>query len=216
MGLAVGEVSRRGLMRGIVFGGACIAAVPARAFIPSLLGDGVRPLLGDGPRPALVQRALAAMQQHSARLAARDLIGVVDFAQASATPRLHLVDVLSGRATSLLVAHGRGSDPDHTGFLQRFSNEDGSAASSSGAYVTEDIYIGKHGRSRRIAGLDMTNSNALRRSIVVHSADYVSAAMIAEHGKLGRSEGCFAVSARDLEQVLARLGSGRMIYADKA
>jgi hypothetical protein len=50
---------------------------------------------------------------------------------------------------------------------------------------------------------------------VVHSAWYVGADMIAQHGKLGRSEGCFALSASDLEDTLATLGQGRMIYADK-
>jgi hypothetical protein len=39
--------------------------------------------------------------------------------------------------------------------------------------------------------------------------------MVREHGKLGRSEGCFAVDAAQLPQVLARLGEGRLIYADR-
>jgi hypothetical protein len=32
---------------------------------------------------------------------------------------------------------------------------------------------------------------------------------------LGRSEGCFALSQASLPQVLQRLGSGHLIYADK-
>jgi len=39
--------------------------------------------------------------------------------------------------------------------------------------------------------------------------------MIESHGMLGRSQGCFAVGERDLDQVFARLGAGRMIYAAK-
>jgi hypothetical protein len=35
------------------------------------------------------------------------------------------------------------------------------------------------------------------------------------HGKLGRSEGCFALSYDSLQEVLARLGPGRFLYADK-
>jgi L,D-peptidoglycan transpeptidase YkuD (ErfK/YbiS/YcfS/YnhG family) len=39
--------------------------------------------------------------------------------------------------------------------------------------------------------------------------------VVQQHGKLGRSEGCFAVSQTDLDQVLNRLGKGHLIYADK-
>ena len=115
----------------------------------------------------------------------------------------------------MLVAHGRGSDPEHTGFLTMFSNQVGSAASSSGAYVTKDEYNGEHGRSLRLVGLDASNSNVEERAIVVHAAWYVSQDMISQHGKIGRSEGCFALSEDNLDIALNQLGGGRMIYADK-
>lgn len=160
-------------------------------------------------------RALAAMSRHINRIKFRDVIGIADFDAASNTPRFHLLDVGSGQVNSLLVAHGRGSDPSHTGWLQRFSNELGSAASCSGAFVTSEEYVGNHGRSRRIDGLDSTNNNARDRAVVIHGAWYVSPQMIRDHGKLGRSEGCFAFSEQDLVQVMARLGPGRLIYSDK-
>jgi hypothetical protein len=40
--------------------------------------------------------------------------------------------------------------------------------------------------------------------------------MIGRCGMLGRSEGCFAVSHASLDEVLTRLGPGRLIYAGKA
>lgn len=167
-------------------------------------------------RPALLRRALAAFERHGAAFPARDVIGIADFAVPSRKPRFHLLDMASGRATTLLVAHGRGSDPGHSGWLERFSNEFGSAASSEGAYRTGDEYSGKHGRSRRLIGLDPQNCNAEPRAIVIHSAWYVGPQIIREHGKLGRSEGCFVFAEADLDQVLRRLGPGRMIYAAKA
>ncbi|MGH6909986.1 MAG: murein L,D-transpeptidase catalytic domain family protein [Phenylobacterium sp.] len=167
-----------------------------------------------GPSPALMARAKAALDRHPGEFT-RDVMAVADFDVASSTPRFHLVNLLDGRIDSLLVAHGRGSDPDHSGWVERFSNAPGSAASSAGAYRTGPLYIGKHGPSRRIAGLDPTNSNAESRAIVVHGAWYVSPAMVRDHGKLGRSEGCFAVEESQLPQVLARLGEGRLIYADR-
>jgi hypothetical protein len=166
-------------------------------------------------RPDLFRRALAALQRHQGQVMLRDRIALVDFDRPSSQPRFHVVDLASGRSRSLLVSHGRGSDPEHSGWLTRFSNDPGSAASSSGAFVTGDIYVGQHGRSRRLVGLDRTNDNAEPRAIVVHSAWYVSPEMVAQHGKLGRSEGCFAVSTAELEYTLQTLGAGRMIYADK-
>jgi hypothetical protein len=161
------------------------------------------------------RRALAALEKHGAAIPNRDVIAIADFSLASRTPRFHLVDIAGGRANAFLVAHGRGSDPAHTGWLQRFSNEPCSNATSAGAYRTDGLYVGAHGRSIRLTGLDETNSNALSRAIVVHAAWYVSPEMAKMHGVLGRSEGCFALSNADLPQILTRLGSGHLIFADK-
>lgn len=165
--------------------------------------------------PALLQRALQAYERHRTQLSVRDYIGIADFSAPSRVPRFHILDMGSGSSRSLLVAHGRGSDPDHSGWVERFSNLPGSAASSQGAYLTGDIYQGKHGRSRRLVGLDPDNNNAAARAIVIHAAWYVGPDMVREHGKLGRSEGCFAFSEVDLAAVLDRLGPGRLLYADK-
>jgi hypothetical protein len=166
-------------------------------------------------RPDLMRRAIASLDAHSARLGARDRMAIVDFAAPSAQPRLHLVNLTDGRSTSLLVAHGKGSDPRHTGWLQRFSNVDGSEASCEGAFLTSDYYVGKHGRSQRLIGLDSTNSNALSRAIVVHGAWYSNPDMLKTRGMLGRSQGCFAVAESELAGLFDKLGRGRMIFAAK-
>ena len=46
----------------------------------------------------------------------------------------------------------------------------------------------------KVHGRDWTNNNAKPRAIVIHNAWYAEPDMIAQHGKLGRSEGCFAFS----------------------
>ncbi|SFR85583.1 murein L,D-transpeptidase catalytic domain family protein [Sphingomonas jatrophae] len=208
-----GAVSRRGFLGLGTLGAAGLVAGSAFAETPLVLKSAA-----DQPavRPALLARARAALQAHAHEIPNRDLIAIADFARASRDPRFHLVDMMNGRTTTLLVAHGRGSDPDHSGWVRRFSNDVGSAASSEGAYRTGALYVGKHGRSRRLDGLDETNDNALQRAVVVHAAWYVGPEMVRDHGKLGRSEGCFAVSESELELVLGRLGEGRMIYAAKA
>lgn len=166
-------------------------------------------------RPELLRAALGALSRHQDRIDHRDRIAIADFAASSSQPRFHFVNLASGQTTTLLVAHGSGSDPAHTGWLRRFSNDFGSNASSEGAFLAADYYVGKHGRSQRLIGLDPSNNNALSRAIVIHGAWYAEPDMIATHGKLGRSQGCFAVGDKVLEQVFARLGSGAMLYAAK-
>ena len=166
--------------------------------------------------PRVLREALAALDQHGERIAHRDVIGVADFTLASSEPRFHLLNLITGETSSLLVAHGRGSDPAHTGWLERFSNEPHSLATSSGAFRTERIYVGQHGPSIRLEGLDDTNDNAAARGIVVHGAWYVSETIARERQILGRSEGCFAVPESGVSQVLAVLGTGRLLYAGRA
>jgi hypothetical protein len=166
-------------------------------------------------RPDLLRQALASLDRHRGRIARHDRIAIADMDAPSSQPRFHIVDLRGGESHSFLVAHGSGSDPAHTGFLKLFSNEFGSNATSQGAFVTADYYVGKHGSSQRLIGLDESNCNAFGRNIVVHSAWYANKDMIQSHGMLGRSQGCFAVGERDLDKVFALLGSGRMIYSAK-
>jgi L,D-transpeptidase catalytic domain len=165
--------------------------------------------------PALLARARAALRQHQGQLRHIDRIGIVDFSRPSSAPRFFVVDVASGQSTAHLVAHGKGSDPARTGWVQRFSNVPGSNASSAGAYVTGDAYQGAHGRSMRLEGLDSVNSNVEARAIVVHAAWYVNPEMAQSAGMIGRSQGCFAMSAESRDAVMSQLGAGRLIYADK-
>ena len=166
-------------------------------------------------RPDLLRQAVSALDRHGSRIAKRDRIAIADMAAPSSQPRFHLINLESGHSQSFLVAHGSGSDPAHTGWLKRFSNDEGSNASSEGAFIAADYYVGKHGSSQRLIGLDPTNDNALARALVVHSAWYANKDMIRSHGMLGRSQGCFAVGEGDLAQVFALLGPGRMIFSAK-
>lgn len=161
---------------------------------------------------AIARKLLAA---HADRIAQRDMVALADFSLPSWTPRFHIVDMRSGDVSTMLTAHGRGSDPAHSGWLKSFSNAPGSKATSKGAYLTGGRYEGKYGTAMRLAGLDPDNSNAERRAIVIHQAWYVSEAMIAKFGKLGRSEGCFALAAEGLRETLAALGPGRLLYAGR-
>ena len=91
----------------------------------------------------------------------------------------------------------------------------GSEATSRGAYLTCEWYKGKYGTSIRLVGLDTDNSHALERAIVMHPAWYVDATMISKWGKIGRSEGCFAMAPEDFNEALLHLSGGRLLFADR-
>jgi hypothetical protein len=166
-------------------------------------------------RPQLLSLALASYAQHErANLSTRS-IAIVDFSQPSSKRRLHLLDLSTGSVQSFLVAHGRGSDTDHDGIASSFSDSLGSHASSLGAYRAAAAYQGAHGLSLSLQGLDPTNRSAQRRAVVLHSQWYVSDRMLAQHGKLGRSWGCFVVDRAVIEDLVQRLTQGGFIYAGR-
>jgi len=164
-------------------------------------------------RPNLLAGALASYQRHRAQHAITgDVMMIVDFARPSSQPRMHLLNMRTGAVQTLLVAHGQGSDRDHDGIADFFSDEDGSHASSIGAYRAAERYQGGHGLSLRLDGLDDTNRSARARAIVIHSQWYVSQEM-ARRGPIGRSWGCFVVEPAAIEAVVSALENGGFVYA---
>jgi len=226
------SLNRREMLRlgGYGAAGAILSTAASSSVLPSLvMPTPSDPLAAAAPRPVPAQiatpaapagidpqlfaRAKAALDQH--QIYARDTMGIVDFSKPSSEPRFHLVNLASGEVQSHRVCHGRGSDPAHSGYLERFSNDFGSYATSNGAYTTADYYDGKYGLSMKVRGLDWTNNNAEARAIVIHNAWYAEDDMISLHGQLGRSEGCFAMSRESQYTVMRKLAGGRMIYANK-
>ena len=198
------KFNRRHFIGAMVAGSAGL--VSTRSYAATLCGE----------VPALLPEALAALDAHASRIVHRDRIGLVNFAAHSRLPRFQLIDVEAGKVIkSMLVAHGSGSDPDASGWTERFSNREGSNASCKGAFVTGTTYVGKHGRSRKVIGLEPQNEAAERRAIVIHGADYVSESLALGQGRIGRSQGCFAVSRAEIGDLLAQLGEGRLLYAWK-
>jgi hypothetical protein len=191
-----------------------IAQPPAAIARPTVPAQ-PRVMLARSVDPRLVAAARASYDKHRNYVRHGDVVGIVDFSKVSSQPRYYLLDTNSGRITEHHVSHGRGSDPAHTGWLHQFSNRHGSNASSDGGYVTSETYHGKYGLSMRVKGLDWTNSNAEARAIVIHPAWYAEPTHIAQHGLLGRSEGCFAMSRSSMNETLARLGSGRFLFAGR-
>jgi len=122
----------------------------------------------------------------------KEVISIVDFTMPSTQKRLWIIDLAAKKVLfNTLVAHGQGSGDN---FATNFSNLANSHQSSLGFYITSDTYLGKHGLSLKLNGMDTNyNTNALNRAVVVHGAEYVSQSFINQHGRLGRSHGCPAV-----------------------
>jgi hypothetical protein len=203
------RMKRRELVLGSLAAGAAVAAGTGRAQVPAI-PSGLRP----GERK-LFEIAKEKLARHGAGLWHRDLVGVADFGLHSSEKRLHFVDFERGKVDSYHCAHGMGSDPEHDGWLNWFSNVHESWCTSQGAYMTFSWYVGRFGTSMRLEGLEPTNSNALDRAIVMHRAAYCEPEHIARYGKLGRSNGCFAMSNTDFQDALLRLSGGRLLYADR-
>ncbi len=156
----------------------------------------------------LLQKALIAYQAHADKVEKPRYLTIADFSRHSSEKRMFILDMETGTHEALLVAHGQGSDEDHDGYADIFSNEVDSHMSSVGAYVTGPTYYGKHGLSLRLLGLEETNDRALERAIVVHGADYVDPT----RDVLGRSWGCPAIEPHLVEDVVPRLANGTFFY----
>lgn len=200
------QTSRRGFI-GTAALAAGALALPSKLF--------AQPYAASAAQRRILDVARREVERNSASLLRKDIVAIADFGLRSSEPRFHFANLERGDVRSFLVSHGQGSDPEHNGWLNHFSNRVGSLATSRGAYVTSQVYEGKYGTSMRLDGLDADNSNARDRAIVMHPAWYAEASMVTKWGKLGRSQGCFAMDPANFRQALIYLSGGRLIYADK-
>lgn len=160
-----------------------------------------------GVRREALQAALKAYESRKNQIKQPRFLTLIDYAVHSSKPRMFVIDMVTGKMKKLLVAHGKGSDPDHDGYATSFSNKPGSLASSIGAFITANTYHGKHGLSLRLVGLDPTNNAALARAIVMHGADYV------RPGRgIGRSWGCPSIERRHAKTLIPQLAGGSFLY----
>ena len=139
---------------------------------------------------------------------------VIDMTMHSKEKRLWTFNLSTGELLfTLRTAHGRNSDVNHDGLLDTVSNVPSSKQSSVGLYKTAEEYIGTHGRSLKLDGLEKGfNDNARERAIVIHGASYVTDPYIEQHGKSGRSWGCPAVSTEYSDRLLNVIGDGRLVF----
>ncbi len=139
------------------------------------------------------------------------LLTIIDFSQSSNAKRLYIIDVEKAIVVfNTYVAHGRNSGNE---YAVSFANKLNSFKSSLGFYSTAETYIGNHGLSMRLKGLEKgINDGAEGRGIVMHGASYVSASFIKNCGRLGRSQGCPAVPEELCQPIINYIKEGSCVY----
>jgi hypothetical protein len=158
---------------------------------------------------ALREKAIAFYHVNLAQIPNKKRISIIDYSRHSKQKRMWIVNMDTGAVWAMHVAHGKGSDDNHDGYADKFSNQDRSNATSLGFYLTGEPYRGKWGLSMYLDGLSATNSNARARKIVLHGAPYVREADVRQ----GRSWGCPAVAMENRNRVVEILSGGSVMLA---
>jgi hypothetical protein len=175
--------------------------------------------LAPGLDPGVLALALearaCALRNGDADEAAR--LAVIDYSKPSTAKRMWVFDMAQEKLLHHEhVSHGSGSGQN---MATRFSNVEGSHATSLGLFRTAETYMGGNGYSLRMDGLEPGfNDNARMRAIVIHGAWYANPDMIARQGRLGRSQGCPALREQVAKIVIDDLKQRQLVfsYADDA
>lgn len=140
-----------------------------------------------------------------------NIISIVDFSLPSNRKRLFVIDLDNYRVLyNTYVAHGVNSGKE---YAKDFSNKPSSYKSSLGFYETRNTYIGEHGYSLRLNGLEKgINDNANSRDIVIHAADYVNESLIRSQGYIGRSWGCPALPEKLNKPIIDKIKNGSCLF----
>lgn len=149
--------------------------------------------------------------RRTGNLSRTNVIALIDFRMPSTQKRLWVIDLDADQVIfDTWVAHGRNSGEV---YATQFSNAPDSEESSLGFYVTGNTYIGKHGLSMVLRGMEKgINDRAESRAIVMHGADYVSEDFINRTGRLGRSFGCPAIPDELHESIIKTLAGGACLF----
>ncbi len=209
-------MKRRDLLKSSLTAGLALAGSAVLPTLPAKLAAQApaRPRKGTPRDRALFDVAKTQLDRAGENIWRRDIVGIADYGVHSARRRFYLINLGREEVQAFHVSHGSGSDRNHDGWLEGYSNLEGSHASSRGAYVTWEWYQGRYGTSVRLGGLDASNDAALRRYIVMHRAAYAEPEHLQQWGKMGRSQGCFVFGSQDFREILLNLSGGRLLYTD--
>jgi len=139
------------------------------------------------------------------------VITIIDFTKPSSQERLFVIDLVGEKIIfKSLVAHGKNSGEN---YATSFSNNPDSHQSSLGYYLTDKSYVGRHGYSLLLDGLEKgINDNARKRAVVIHGAEYVSQRYIVSNDRLGRSFGCPALPEETASEIIDTIQEKSLLF----
>jgi hypothetical protein len=140
-----------------------------------------------------------------------NILSICDLSQSSRNKRLYVLDLDQKKVVvNTYVAHGRNSGQE---FARTFSNNPSSHKSSLGFYITQGTYYGNNGLSLKIRGMERGfNDRAGGRNIVVHGSQYVGPDFLEMNQFCGRSYGCPAVPADEIETIIDLIKEGSVLF----
>lgn len=136
---------------------------------------------------------------------------IADFEKPSTEKRFYIINMTDTSVYHIdYVAHGKNSG---VLYAESFSNLPQSNQSSLGFYLVAEPYIGKHGYSLRLDGIEKGfNDNARKRAVVMHAAEYAEPEFINQTGRLGRSQGCPAMPSEGFKKVASTIKEKSLLF----
>jgi len=193
-----------------------VAVIPAMPAAPGNLEDTILEQAGGLRRDVLRLGLRAYETARREGIVRRPVLTIIDYSRPSWERRLWVIDMATGKVLfQEWVAHGMGDPRGTGGTMDRaldFSDEPGSRKSSLGLYRTAETYMGRHGYSLRLDGMEPGfNGRARERLIVIHGAGYVTA-LRAEIHLVGRSWGCPAVRPKVAHRLIDAISDGSVVW----
>lgn len=169
--------------------------------------------LAENINPKVLELAINAYDKaRKTGLDTKGILTIVDYSLPSSKKRMWVLNLNAQKLMHYsFVTHGSGSG---LLYARQFSNTPGSFKSSLGLFLTKHPYDGQVGHALRLEGLEPGfNDNAEPRGIVVHAAEYADQNFINQYGRLGRSEGCFALPVSTSQNIINSIEDGTLIFA---
>ena len=140
---------------------------------------------------------------------------ITDFSLHSSERRMWVVDLYENTLLwNIHVTHGENSSSSDPAYSDVFSNINDSHQSSLGMMRGAEVFDSSFGNDGlKIDGVENGYNDLVRpRAIVMHGAEYARPEFVTTYGRAGESWGCPAVDDRIVDDVVATLTGGGMLF----
>lgn len=167
--------------------------------------------LTDRKLPVDIQKDALSAQLSFNEITNKNLVILIDYRKPIFSKRLWLYDIKKKK----ILLHCHVSHALNSGLIyaRKFSNIPETRLSSKGSFVTQESYTGKYGYSMRISGLEESNNNVRKRTIVFHPLVKLKIRNIVLPRWISLySFGCFALNSNILTELINQTQNGTLLY----